>query len=341
MKTHLNTLFVSTEGSYLAKEGEAVVVKHGAEKPLRVPIHMLESIVCFGPIKVSPFLMALCAERNVSISFLESNGRFLARVQGRMSGNVLLRKDQFRASEDAGRSLELARVFVQAKIHNSRVVVVRAGRDHGDPDGVLDLGATHLKRCVRKAGVAQELNQLRGIEGEAAKHYFSVFGALLRDPNEEFEMHGRSRRPPRDPVNALLSFTYSLLASDLRSACEAVGLDPQVGFLHADRPGRAGLALDLMEELRPVLAERVVLSVINRGQVTRKQFHVEVGGGVRMTDDARKTTLIQYQKRKQEVLQHPFLGEKVSLGIVPLLQARLLARTLRGELDAYPPFLWR
>lgn len=341
MKRHLNTLYVTTEGSYVAKEREAVIVRREGTTVLRVPIHMLDSIVCFGAVKVSPYLMALAAERGVSISFMTPRGRFLARVHGFTSGNVLLRKDQFRASEDTESALDISRVIVKAKIHNCRVQVLRSGRDHGDGSGALDLAAGHLRRCLERAGRASDMDQLRGVEGEAAKHYFRVFSEMVRAPFEEFRMVGRTKRPPKDPINALLSFVYVLLAADCRGACESVGLDPQVGFLHADRPGRPGLALDLMEELRPVIAERVVLSLVNRQQVSSKEFVSEVGGAVRMTDSARKTVLEQYQTRKEEELKHPFLGEKVTLGLVPLLQARLLARTLRGELDTYPPFVWR
>lgn len=341
MKTHLNTLFVTTENSYVGKDGEAVVVRVDGETALRVPIHMLDSIVCFGPVSVSPYLMALCGRRDVAITFMEPNGRFLGRVHAFTSGNVLLRKEQYRASEHPDLALELSRAFVQAKLHNARVLVLRAARDHGDPGGGLGAAAEHLARCIRRADCADDLNQLRGTEGEAAKRYFESFSLLMRSPGGRFVMNGRSRRPPRDPANALLSFVYALLASDLRSACEAVGLDPQIGFLHADRPGRAGLALDLMEELRPVFADRVVLSLINRQQVKFRGFHHEDGGGVRMNEETRKAVLAQYQKRKEEELTHPFLREKMTLGMVPLIQARLLARTIRGELDTYPPFLWR
>jgi len=341
MKAHLNTLFVTTESTYLAKEGEAVVVKQGDAKPLRVPIHMLESIVFLAHGSMSPYLMAHCAQNRVSVSFLEPNGRFLARIEGRTSGNVLLRKDQFRASEDPARVLDFARVFVQAKIHNCRTVLTRAVRDHGDVSGSIQAAADKLARCLRRVRATNELNELRGVEGEAARYYFAAFPAMIRSEDDRLKMTGRTRRPPKDPVNALLSFAYALLVSDIRSACESVGLDPQVGYLHADRPGRAGLALDLAEELRPVLADRVVLSLLNRQQITGDQFEFEDGGGVRMRDDARKTFLIQYQKRKQQEIKHPFLGERATLGLIPLLQARLFARTLRGDLDGYPPFLWR
>ena len=341
MKKHLNTLYVTTEGSYLAKEGEAVVVRRDGESAMRVPIHMLDSVVCFGHVKMSVHAMALCAGRGVAISFMSPQGRFLARVHGFTRGSVLLRRAQFRASEAPERALELARVFVQAKLYNARVLVLRAIRDHSDPTGRLATEAEHLRRCIRGAAEAQDMNRLRGIEGEGSRHYLSALWDAIRNPDPAFRTHERSRRPPRDPVNALLSFVYALLASDLRSACEAVGLDPQVGFLHADRPGRPALALDLMEELRPVLADRTVLSLINRQQVNAADFIREVGGAMRMRDQARKEVLVQYQKRKAEEIEHPFLGEKVTLGIVPLLQARLLAKAIRGEVDAYPAYLWR
>jgi CRISPR-associated protein Cas1 len=341
VRTHLNTLFVMTEDTYLSKEGEAVVVKQGDAKPLRVPIHMLSAIVFLAPAKLSPYLMALCAERNVSVSFLESNGRFLARVEGRMSGNVLLRKSQFRAAEALDKALAYARSFVQGKIHNCRMVLGRAVRDHGDEAGVVQTSAEHLSRCLKRAGVAPDVDTLRGIEGEAARHYFAAFPSLVRTTDPALKMDGRTRRPPKDPVNALLSFAYTMLALDTRAACETVGLDPQVGYLHADRPGRVSLALDLAEEFRPVIAERVVLSLLNRQQITADGFESDEGGAVRLKDDARKTFIVEYQKRKKEEIKHPFLGEQVTLGLAPLLQARLLARALRGDMDGYPPFLWK
>jgi len=341
VRTHLNTLFVTKEDAYLSKDGEAVVVRHGEAEPLRVPIHMLSGIVLLAHAKVSPYLMALCAERNVAVSFLDPKGRFLARVEGRTSGNVLLRKSQFRAAEDRDIALTHARPFVQAKIHNSRVLLTRAARDHGDETGIVRAAGEHLSRCIRKADAAPDLDTLRGVEGEAARHYFAAFPSLVRSTDPSITMNGRTRRPPRDPVNALLSFSYALLALDMRAACETVGLDPQVGFLHSERPGRVSLALDLAEEFRPVIADRVVLSVLNRQQITFDGFEREEGGAVRLKEAARKVFLVEYQKRKQEEMKHPFLGEQITLGLAPLLQARLLARALRGDLDGYPPFLWR
>ena len=341
MKVHLNTLFVSTDGTYLAKEGEAVVVRKGDETALRVPVHLLQSVVCIGQVGMSQHLMGLCAERGVSVSFHRPSGRLVARVLGFTPGNVLLRKAQFRASEDAAASLDLARVFVTAKIVNCRVLLLRAARDHGDPEGRIRAAGEGLRSVLKRIRGAETLDALRGLEGEAARTYFGVFPCLIRTEESGLAFLGRSRRPPRDAPNALLSFAYAMLATDVRSACESVGLDSQVGFLHADRSGRPALALDLMEELRPVVADRVVLSMLNRRQIRASDFDQDLGGAVRITEGARKRFLAEFQNRKKEELDHPFLGEKVTLGAVPFLQARLLAKALRGELDGYPPFLWR
>jgi CRISP-associated protein Cas1 len=341
VKVHLNTLFVSTDGTYLAKEGEAVVVKQDDRIALRVPVHMLHAIVCLGHVRMSQHLMGLCAERGVSVSFHRSSGRLIARVTGFTPGNVLLRKAHFRASEDATSSLDLAKAFVTGKVANTRVVLLRAMRDHGDAGNRLRPVAERLKNVLGRIGASRSIGSLLGLEGEAANGYFAVFSALIRSNDTRIQFNGRSRRPPLDPVNALLSFAYAMLAADVRSACEATGLDSQIGFLHSDRSGRPALALDLMEELRPVVAERVVLSVLNRRQVRGTDFHREPGGAVRMTDAARKTFLAEFQRRKQEELDHPYLQEKVTLGALPFLQARLLAKALRREIDAYPPFFWR
>jgi CRISPR-associated protein Cas1 len=343
MKRHLNTLFVTTQGAYLAKEGEAVVVRVENETKLRVPIHTLGGIVCFGQVGCSPFLMGMCGEKDVSLSFLTENGRFLARVHGFTSGNVLLRREQYRRADDPAGCLAVARAVVIGKIANSRTVLMRAGRDHpenGDP-GVLQDAVVQLDRGLRDAQRASSLDALRGVEGEAARAYFGIFNHLVTAQKESFTFHERSRRPPLDNINALLSFLYSLLAHDARSACEAVGLDPAVGFLHRDRPGRPSLALDLMEEFRAFLADRLALSLINRRQVQGSGFRQGESGGVEMDDTTRKTVLVAYQKRKQEEIRHPFLGEPTTIGLLLHLQARLLARFLRGDLDGYPPFIWR
>ncbi len=342
MKTHLNTLFVTTEGAWLGKDGETVVVRLGQETKIRVPLHNLDGIVGLGwDISCSAPLMAACAEAGVTLSFCNANGRFQASVRGATSGNVLLRRQQFRWADDHSRCLAIAGNCVAAKIANQRSVLQRALRDHGDSERrpPLEAVVARLALYIQMAGRATNLDMLRGFEGEAAACYFGVFDHLITARN--FRFTTRQRRPPTDPVNALLSFLYAMLAHDCRSACEAVGLDPQVGFLHTDRPGRASLALDLMEELRPFLVDRLVLSLINRQQVSPADFITKETGAVEMSDETRKTVLIAYQERKKKELEHSFLGEKVTLGVVCHLQARLLARHIRGDLDAYPAFLWR
>ena len=343
MKHHLNTLFVTTDGAYLAKEGQAVAVRIERQTRMRVPIHHLGSIACFGLISVSPALMALCAEQGVSVSFLNEHGRFMARVSGFTPGNVLLRRTQYRAADDPAASAAVTRCLLSAKIANARSVLLRTLRDSPAHPGraPVEAAALRLAHCIDDLPRAPDLDALRGVEGEAARAYFDVFNHLIADTAAGFEFRGRSRRPPLDNVNALLSFVYALLAHDARSACEVVGLDPAVGFLHRDRPGRPGLALDLMEELRPFLADRLVLSLINRRQVQPTGFTTTESGAVRMDDATRKTLLVAYQQRKQRELLHPFLDEKVTVGLIVHLQARLLARYLRGDLDAYPAFIWK
>lgn len=341
MKRHLNTLFVTTQDAYLAKEGEAVVVRVQRETKLRVPIHTLGGIVCFGRVSCSPYLMGLCGERGVALSFLTERGRFLARVHGYTPGNVLLRREQYRRADDQRAATEIARPMVLAKIINSRSVLLRGVRDHGgsSDSAALRNAAVHLERCLSEVQAAPALDVLRGAEGEAARVYFAVFDHLLTTQKDEFSFHERSRRPPLDKVNSLLSFLYAMLAHDARAACEAAGLDPAVGFLHRDRPGRPGLALDLMEEFRAPLADRLALSLINRRQVQGSGFRLAASGGIQMDDATRRTVLVAYQKRKQEEIRHPFLGEKTTVGLLLHLQARLLARYLRGDLEAYPPFI--
>ncbi len=341
MKKHLNTLFVTSQGTWLSKDGETVSIRVDGEEKLRVPIHLLEGIVCFGSVTMSPFLMAHCAENGVGISFLTENGRFLARVEGPASGNVLLRRTQFRWADDPVRTAELARAFVLAKIANGRLVLQRAARDHPEAAPGLAPAIESMARSLSDVDGAEGVDSIRGLEGDAARSYFGAFDHLIVAQESDFRFGGRSRRPPRDPTNALLSFVYTLLLHDVRSALEAVGLDPQVGFLHRDRPGRPGLALDLMEELRAFLADRLVLSLINRRQVKATGFEARENGGVWMTDETRKTVLVAYQERKNEEIRHPFLDERCTVGAIPHLQALLLARTIRGDLDAYPPFFWR
>lgn len=343
MKQHLNTLFVTTQGAYLRKDGRAVAVRIEKETRLRVPLHNLDGIVGFGRVSMSPALMGACAEAGVSISFLKENGRFLAAVNGFTAGNVLLRREQYRIADDADRCVNIARSAVSGKIANCRTVLRRAARDCSDQVKISELNriADKLTASLNEITHATELNVLRGLEGDAATLYFSAFNAMVSPSAKDFVYTKRSRRPPLDPINALLSFAYTLLTHDVRSACEATGLDSQVGFLHRDRPGRPGLALDLMEEFRPFLADRMVLSLINRQQIQANDFVQRESGAVYLTDAGRKTFLTAWQQRKQETITHPFLNEKTTVGLLTHLQARLLSRHLRKDLDTYPPFIWK
>ncbi len=347
MRRHLNTLYVTTENAWLRKDGENAVVEIDGDELGRVPMHLLGGIVCFGAVGMTPALIGHCAERGVCVSMLSRNGRFLARVEGPVSGNVLLRRTQYRTTDDADKTARLASQIVVGKLLNQRTVVRRALRDHGATTSVE--GSKRLQACERRLTDAARrcrkgsvrTDAIRGIEGEAAREYYSVFDDLTRHDNPTFRFTSRSRRPPLDPINALLSFLYTLLVHDCRSALESVGLDPAVGYLHRERPGRPSLALDIMEELRPVLADRLALSLINRRQLRARDFQTAVSGAVTLRDDAHKRVLVAYQERKKDELIHPFLKEKTSLGLVPFVQATLLARHLRGDLDGYPPFLWR
>lgn len=344
MRKLLNTVYVTTEGAALRKDGENLVAEIEGEERARVPLHMLASVVAFGPILLSPALIAACASAGISIALLDRNGRFQARIEGPVTGNVLLRRAQYRAAEAPE---GIVRSIVVGKVANQRSVLMRALRDYSDDLDVADRAAIatvveRLAHILRRVELADEaLERMRGSEGEAANLYFSVFDHLIRAPEAEMRWTGRSRRPPLDPVNALLSFLYTLLTHDCRSACESVGLDPSVGFLHRDRPGRPSLALDLMEELRPVLADRLALSLINRRQLRARDFETREGGAVLLTEEARRTVLAAWQERKREERQHAFLEEKAPLGLVPYLQAQMLARHLRGDLDAYPPWFWK
>jgi CRISPR-associated protein Cas1 len=343
MKHLLNTLYITTQGSYLHREGETVVVEQDDEVKLRVPIHTLQGIVCFGQVSVSSPLMELCTQRHTTISYLSRNGKFMARVEGPVSGNVLLRREQYRRADSNSLASDIARSVVIAKINNCRVVLQRAIREHPDIDGKEELTASvnHLSELIKSLETVETLDSIRGIEGEAARNYFGVFNHLIFTQKEDFYFEERNRRPPLDNVNALLSFLYTLLAHDVRSALETTGLDPAVGFLHRDRPGRPGLALDIMEELRPYLADRLVLSLINLKQVKGAGFIKTETGAVLMDDDTRKRVIVAYQERKQEEITHPFLNKKIAIGLLPYIQALLLSRYLRGDIDGYPPFLWR
>ena len=343
MKKYLNTLFVTTQGAYLSKEGETIVVKIEQKIRMRIPIHTLAGIVCFGAVTCSPYLMGFCCENDVSISFLTKYGRFLAMVKGPVSGNVLLRRKQFRMADCEKTSALMAGFVLTGKLVNCRTVLERSLRDHKEKMNkeVVKKVADRLLIYIQKELQNDNLDRLRGIEGDAAHQYFGVFNQLILAQKEAFSFSGRNRRPPTDRINCLLSFVYTLLVHDVRSGLESVGLDPAVGFLHRDRPGRPGLALDMMEEFRPFFADRLVLSMINRNQVRPDGFITKESGAVYMEDETRKTVLETYQKRKQESLIHPFLNEKVEIGNLFFIQALLLARFIRGDIDGYPPFIWK
>ena len=343
MKKLLNTLYVTTQGAYLSKDGETVSVSIEKEVKLRVPVHTLGGIVCFGNVSCSPFLMGFCAQNNVGLSFLTEYGRFLARVQGPVSGNVLLRREQYRKADDENFSADIARALLTGKIANCRTVLQRSIRDHNEKIDVDEVAqaSNRMSNYIDKLGGNLELDVVRGMEGDAARSYFSVFNQMITAQKDDFVFQDRNRRPPLDNVNCLLSFIYTLLAHDVRSALECVGLDPAVGFLHRDRPGRPGLALDMMEEFRPFIADRLVLSLINLRQVQAKGFVKTETGAVLMNDETRKTVLVAYQERKREEIVHPFIDEKIQIGLLFHIQAMLLARHLRGDLDGYPPFIWK
>ena len=343
MKKLLNTLFVTTQGAYLFKEGETVAVKIDGEVSLRLPVHTLGGIVCFGQVSCSPYLMGFCAESGVSVSFLKENGRFLAKVQGPVSGNVLLRREQYRRADELKHSASIAHTVLTGKIANCRTVLQRALRDHSDKIDAeaVSKASQRLAGYLGRLSAELTLDELRGLEGESASTYFSAFDHLIISQKDNFQFHIRNRRPPLDNVNCLLSFLYTLVMHDARSALETVGLDPAVGFLHRDRPGRHGLALDLMEEFRPFFADRLALSLINLCQVQDRGFQKKESGAVLMDDETRKSVLVAYQKRKQSEIMHPFLKEKVTIGILFHVQALLMARYLRGDMDSYPPFIWK
>ncbi len=342
MKTLGNVLYVTTPEAYLSLDGENVVVRKDDANSMRLPLHNLEGIVCFNYPGVSPALMGACGERSIALTFLKPNGHFLARVTGRTRGNVLLRRQQYALAQSEIACVSVAASCLLGKIANSRSVIERGLRDHAllVDCAALQAASQALKETMYTVQKARTLEELRGIEGNAAKRYFGAFEHLILHQKDDFFLNERSRRPPLDNMNALLSFLYTLLANDVASALESVGLDPYVGFLHTDRPGRPSLALDLMEELRPVLADRLALSLVNRKQISGTGFVTKESGGVMMADDTRKEVLTAWQKRKAEELIHPFLKERIPYGLIPHVQSTLLARHLRGDLDAYPPFFW-
>ena len=343
MKRFMNTLFVSTQGAYLKKDRENIVVEIEGKEAARFPVHLLGQLVCFGNVMCSPFLLGLCAENGVAVSFLTKNGRYLSRMVGKISGNVLLRKEQFRRAEDPVLAAIIAKSVVAGKVANQRTVLMRALRDHSEieSEGKIARIIARMKSNLELLDSTENIDRIRGIEGDSANLYFSAFDNLILCQKDDFWFRGRNRRPPTDNVNALLSFAYTLLMLDCRSALESVGLDPQVGFLHADRPGRPSLALDLIEEFRPVIADRIALSMINRQQLKKSDFNKTESRAVLMKDDARKRLINEYQEKKKAELIHPFLNEKMQTGLLFHVQALLLARHLRGDLDGYPPFVWR
>ena len=343
MKQLLNTLFVTSEDIYLSLDGENVVANRDKQVVARYPLHTLQNIISFSYSGASPALMGACAKKGIGLAFCTFNGRFLARVCGENTGNVLLRREQYRVADDLERSCRIARNMIFGKLHNARWSIERTIRDHGMrvEREALSHTSHELQRLLPMVAESTEPDTLRGLEGIGAAAYFGVFDEMILSRKENFFFHGRNRRPPLDRVNAMLSFAYSLLSHDCASALESVGLDAYVGFLHTDRPGRASLALDLMEELRPCMADRFVLTLINNRMIKPEDFQTQDSGAMLLTDDGRRTFLNAWQEKKREALTHPFLGEKLAWGMIPYIQALLLARYLRGDLDAYPPFLWK
>lgn len=343
MKKLLNTLYITSPDRYLSLDGENVVVLEKDTVLARFPLHNFEAIVTMGYTGASPALMGKCAEEGIDLCFLSRNGRFKARVSGENRGNVLLRKTQYRMSDDAIASMNVAKSFLIGKIYNARYVLLRTARDYPlrvDAEKFKNV-SDKLKMSLIRLDDCMTTAEMRGVEGEAAKWYFSVFDDMILQQKEDFYFHERNRRPPLDNMNAMMSFIYTLLAGNCASALEAVGLDPYVGFLHTDRPGRASLALDLMEELRPVLADRFVISLVNKRIVSNDSFIKRENGAVMMTDEAKKIILNSWQSKKAEELKHPFLDDKIEWETVPYVQSLLLARFIRGDIDAYPPFLWK
>ncbi|MED1639694.1 type I-C CRISPR-associated endonuclease Cas1c [Bacillus thuringiensis] len=343
MKKLLNTLFITQPDVYLSLDGDNIVLLKEKEKIGRLPLHNLESIVSFGYTGTSPALMGYCAEKNISLVFLTMYGQFLARVIGKSKGNVILRKKQYRISEDEVISAKIARNFIVGKIYNNKWIIERMTRDYPlriDVDQFKAI-SQHLSSIILEVRECEDLERLRGLEGQAATSYNKLFNQMILQQKEDFYFNRRSRRPPLDNVNAMLSFAYTLLANDMTSALEGVGLDAYVGFLHRDRPGRVSLALDVIEELRGVYADKFVLSLINKRVINKGDFFQKENGAVIMTDEARKKFIAAWQNKKQEKITHPYLGEKISWGLVPHAQALLLARYLRNDLDEYPPFLWK
>lgn len=343
MKKLLNTLYISSPDTYLSLDGENVVLSKERQEITRVPLHNIESIVTLGYSGMSPALLGKCADNSIGVSFLSRSGRFLANVVGSYCGNVILRKTQYKLSDDENACTEIARNMIAGKLYNSRWVIERATRDYPNSLDINKLKSVSakLKDSIANLNDCKNTEQLRGIESEAATRYFSVFNDLILQQKEDFVFNGRNRRPPTDRVNALLSFSYTLLTSMTASALYCVGLDPYVGFMHKDRPGRVSLALDMIEELRAVFADRFVLTVINKKIVNKNDFFIKENGAVLLNDDGKKKIIKSWQNKKSLEIKHPFLEEKVEWGMVPYVQSLLLARCLRGDLDGYPPFMWK
>lgn len=343
MKKLLNTLYVTTSGRYLSLDGENVVVLEDNKEVGRVPLHNLERIMTFGYTGASPALMGKCAAEGKELVFMSGNGRFLARVEGEQNGNVLLRRQQYRIADHPEQSLAIAKHMIVGKLYNSRWVLERTIRDHGLRIDVekFQMKSRFLQESIHSAMDAQNMDTLRGIEGEGASVYFSVFDEMILQQKSDFFFHGRNKRPPLDNVNAMLSFAYVLATGMCASALEAVGLDAYVGFMHTDRPGRRSLALDLVEEFRALMCDRFVLLLINKRMIHADAFEQREDGAVVLTDTGRRTFLAAWQNRKCDLIKHPFLNEKVEWGMLPYAQALLLARYIRGDLDCYPPFLWK
>lgn len=343
MKKLLNTLYITSESAYLSLDGENVVVKDGDREIGRLPIHTIDGIMVFSYVGASPALMGKCAEMNKSLVFLKPSGKFLAKITGKNYGNILLRREQYRVCDDTGRSLDIAKNMVSAKIANCAMVASRAIRDHSlRIDNERFTGTVYtLQKAKVNAYNTENPENLRGLEGECASRYFSLFDDMILQQKEDFFFKGRSRRPPLDNTNALLSFAYSMLTSMCVSALESVGLDPYAGVFHTERPGRCSLALDLMEEFRAPIADRIVLTAINKKIITGRDFVRKETGGVLLTDEGRKAFLTLFQQKKREEITHPFLREKVEIGLLPYIQAMLLAKCIRGDLDSYPPYLWK
>lgn len=343
MRKLLNSLYITTPNSYLSLDGENIVVLLEDDEKFRMPFVNIEHIVCFGYMGASPALMGKCVNNNISLSFLKPNGEFMARVTGKTKGNVLLRKKQYEVSEDEDFCIEFSKNIVAAKLFNSRATLQRSLRDHEEKINSIELNDTidYLANSVKRVYDIQDTDQIRGFEGINAKLYFSVFNDMIISQKDDFAISGRSKRPPLDYTNCMLSYLYTILSLEVSSALETVGLDPYVGFMHTLRPGRASLALDIVEELRSYMVDRPVISMINLKHITKKDFYLKEGGGVLMTDDGRRKILKYWQDRKKEIITHPFIDEKIEIGLIPYVQAQLLSKYIRGELPEYYPFLIR